>query len=162
MKPTEENPWPPLITSTKVPWHLRARDWVLTSLAWFALLYMLRPGWLIAFDYFGIHPLLPLPRGAPPDWKALWQHFYVAVYATVFMVLWITIWTLRRVKQIRRIHDPRHSYPLTMEEHARSLGLDPGKVQQWRQFKISTVQFTGADMHQIADVQSGDALGKAP
>jgi poly-beta-1,6-N-acetyl-D-glucosamine biosynthesis protein PgaD len=162
MKPTDDRPWPPLITSVKVPWHLRARDWILTFVAWFALLYMLRPGWLIVFDYYGIRPLFPLPRGAPPDWKALWLHFYVAVYASIFLVLWIVIWTVRRLNQIKRIYDPRQVHPLTVEEHARSLGLDPEKVKQWRQFKVATVQFTGDDMHQIADVQSGDTLGKGP
>jgi poly-beta-1,6-N-acetyl-D-glucosamine biosynthesis protein PgaD len=161
MKPTNDHPWPPLITNVKIPWYVRARDWAFTLFAWAAMGTLLRRGiWMIQ-DYF-TYPFFRLNHYTAPNWVKLWNHFYIAVYASIFMVLWIVIWTLRRVKQIRRVHDPRHAHPLTMEEHARSLGLDPEKVKKWRQFKVATVQFTGADLHQIADVQSGNTLGKEP
>ncbi len=168
MKPTDDLPWPPIITSTKVPWYVHARDWILTLLAWAVLFAMLGRGLVIFYDYLTTplskaihHPLFI--KYTAPEWKSLWQHFFITVYASAFMVLWIAFWTVRRIKQVRRTYDPRHPPPLlSVEEHAHSLGLDPKRVSEWREFKVATVQFTGEDRHQIAGVQPGDTLDKGP
>lgn len=165
MKPTDDLPWPPLITAAKVPWYVHARDWILTLFAWAVLLAMLGRGLVLTLVYFS-YPVSKAIHQTPfftytrLEWKTLWQHFYITIYASAFMVLWIVLWTLRRIKQVRRTYDPRHVPKLTLEEHAGSLGLDPNVVNEWRKLKVATVQFKGEDRRQIADVESGDTLQK--
>ena len=42
--------------------------------------------------------------------------------------------------------------PLSLEEHAASLGLDPREIERWRQWRIVTVHFDG---NRIATAQPG-------
>jgi poly-beta-1,6-N-acetyl-D-glucosamine biosynthesis protein PgaD len=165
MKSIDDLPWPPIITAAKVPWYVHARDWILTLFAWAVLLAMLGRGLVFFIDYFSDpasqtthRPLFV--RYTAPEWKSLWEHFFITLYASAFMVLWIVVWTFRRLKQVQRTCDSRPTHDLSLEEHAGSLGLDPERVSEWRKLKVATVRFKGEDLRQIADVESGDTLEK--
>lgn len=128
---------------------------------------MLGRGLVFFFDYFGfpvpqtINRLLSI-RYTSPEWESLWRRFYIAVYSTAFMVLWIVAWTFRRLKQVQRTRDSRPTHDLSLKEHAGSLSLNPQRVSEWRKLKVATVRFEGKDLRQIANVEPGDTLGKAP
>ena len=149
MKPALDHPWPPLIRSAQVPWFIRARDWSLTLLAWFALAFSLRLGFLFLWDYFS-YPVFELTRMKSPDWAGAWQRFSPFLYMIFAVVIWIVAWGVGRRAQLRQTFDRRVVPPLSLEEHATSLGLDPREIERWRQWRIVTVHFNG---YQIATAQ---------
>ena len=151
MKPMSDHSWPPLIHSTQVPWFVRARDWFLTLLAWLALAFSLRLGLLFLWDYFS-HPIFELTRMKTPDWNAAWQHLSPFLYMILAVLLWIIAWGVGRRAQLRQTFDRRVTPPLSLEEHATSLGLDPHEIERWRQWRIVTVHFEG---NRIATAQPG-------
>lgn len=152
MKQASDHPWPPLIRSAQVPWFIRARDWSLTLLAWIALAFSLRLGLLFLWDYFS-HPIFELTRMKGHDWGGAWQRLSPFVYMILAVVIWIIAWGVGRRAQLRQTFDRRVTPPLSLEEHATSLGLDPREVERWRQWRIATVHFEG---NRIATAQSGD------
>ncbi len=151
MKPALDHPWPPLIRSAQVPWFVRARDWTLTLLAWIALAFSLRLGLLFLWDYFS-YPVFELTRMKSPDWSAAWQRLSPFVYMILAVVIWIVAWGVGRRAQLRQTFDRRVTPPLSLEEHATSLGLDPREIERWREWRIVTVHFEG---NRIATAQQG-------
>lgn len=142
MKSLPDHPWPPLIFRAQVPWFIRARDWILTLLAWLALAYALRLGLLLLWDYFS-YPVFQLTRIQAPDWGLVWGRLSPFLYMILAVVAWIIAWGVYRRPQLRQNTDPRVTPSLSVEEHAGSLGLDPGEVAEWRRRRIVTVDFKG-------------------
>jgi poly-beta-1,6-N-acetyl-D-glucosamine biosynthesis protein PgaD len=147
--------WPPLIRSAQVPWFIRARDWFLTLLAWIALAFSLRLGLLFLWDYFS-YPIFELTRMKAPDWNGALERLSPFLYMILGVVLWIVAWGVGRRAQLRRTFDRRVTPPLSLEEHATSLGLDPQEIERWRQWRVVTVHFEG---NRIATAQPGGRDG---
>lgn len=156
MKPASDHPWPPLIRSAQVPWFIRARDWSLTLLAWFALAFSLRLGFLFLWDYLS-YPVFELTRMKSPDWGGAWERLSPFLYMILAVVIWIVAWGVGRRAQLRQTFDRRVTPPLSLEEHATSLGLDSREIERWRQWRIVTVHFD-AD-HQIASAEGKPCSG---
>ena len=151
MKRPTDNPWPPLISSAQVPRFVRVRDWVLTFLAWLALAFFLRLGFLLLWDYFS-YPIFALTRMKAPDWSLVWERLSPFVYMILGVVAWIIAWGVGRRAQLRQTFDRRVMPPLSLEEHAASLGLDSGEIERWRQWRVVTVHFEG---NRISTAQPG-------
>jgi hypothetical protein len=151
MKRALHQPWPPLIKSGQVPWIIRVRDYLFTVLAWLALGFSLRLGLLLLWDYFS-HPIFELTRMKAPDWGLIWASLSAFAFLILGAAIWITAWGIGRRPQLRQVFDARVTPSLSLEEHAASLGLDPREVEQWRQWPIVTVHFTG---DRIAEAQQG-------
>ncbi|HSI14865.1 MAG TPA: PgaD family protein [Chthoniobacter sp.] len=151
MKPPSKHRWPPLITHAEVPWYIRARNGFLTLLAWLTMAYMLRLAIVVLWDYLS-HPIFELTHAKEHNWALAWQRLSLFVYAILALVIWITVWGVKRRKVLRRNFDPRVTPSLPLEEHAASLGLDPREVERWRQWRSVTVQFEG---HRIVGARPG-------
>ena len=152
MKREPENSWPPLISSAQVPRFVRVRDWVMTLLAWVALAFFLRLGFLLLWDYFS-SPIFELTRTKAPDWGFVWDRLSLFIYLIFGVVIWIIAWGVGRRAQLRQTFDRRVMPPLSLEEHATSLGLDPREIERWRECRIVTVHFEG---NRIATAQPED------
>ena len=87
----------------------------------------------------------------------MWERLSPFIYMILAVVTWIVVWGIKRRSQLRRTSDPRQlTSPLTLEEHAASLGLDPNDVERWRASRIVTVEF---NLDRISAVEAG-SLGR--
>ena len=123
MKQVLEHSWPPLIRSAQVPWFIRARDWILTILAWIALAFSLRLGLLFLWDYFS-DPIFELTRMKAPDWSGAWQRLSPFLYMILAVVIWIVVWGVGRRAQL--LQDLRPDLEQAAEE---GVGPGPGGAQ---------------------------------
>ena len=151
MKPFSPIPWPPLITAAKLPWFVRARDFLMTCLAWIAMAWLLRLALFMIWDYFS-DPIFELTRTQAPDWELLWHHFSTFVYLVLSLVIWIVSIGLIRRTQLCQIYDSKTPPVLSLDEHAARFDLEPAQVEQWRQWRITTVFF---DEDRIAEARPG-------
>ena len=158
MKTPPNRLWPPLVTNALVPRHIRVRDLLLTFLAWFCLLFFMRFGVLLLWDFL-CYPVFELTHHQSPNWSLLWERLSTFVLLVIAVVFWIIGWAVKRRPQLRRQFDPRIAPILSLQEHATSLGLDPAEVERWRQERIVTVEFknhriTAAHPHRLEHPKS--------
>ncbi len=139
-----------------MPWSTRARDWVITLLAWLVLAFLLRLGFLLLWDYFS-YPIFELTRMKALDWQLIWDRLSPFLYVILGLVTWIIAWGVGRRAQLRQTFDRRVVPPLSLGEHAASLALDSREIERWRQWRIVTVHFEG---NRIATAQAGGREGK--
>ncbi len=93
-------PWPPLVTADKVPLRIRARDFLLTLLAWAAFCWMMMDALQLTFDWLR-PPFGQLTFLDAPDWDALWKALRPFVQLTGLLVVWISFWAVYRRKTLR-------------------------------------------------------------
>ena len=103
------------------------------------------------WDYFS-DPIFELTRTQAPDWELLWHHFSTFVYLVLSLVIWIVSIGLIRRTQLCQIYDSKTPPVLSLDEHAARFDLEPAQVEQWRQWRITTVFF---DEDRIAEARPG-------
>jgi len=110
--------WPPLIPRSRAPWPLRWRDTVLTLIAWFVLIWVLRDALLTLVA--GISPdaaarttawlehrLSPLlGHLVPMAPAAFWGDFNDFLYAACVFVVWLTAWGWLNRRTLQRQPPP--------------------------------------------------------
>jgi len=82
--------WPPIVRSTQLSLFIRARDVILTLMAWALLIYFTRDLWTLIYGYLR-DTLLSLDPSNEVDWMNIWRRIAPFIFAALLLVLWIVI-----------------------------------------------------------------------
>ena len=147
--------WPPLIQGTRLsPW-LRARDIVLTALAWVQLGYLMRETLHLVHDYLR-YPIFEFTSASPPDWAELWGRLRPFAGFVAALVLWLLFWSLVRGRQMRATAPMPQPALLALASHAAGFGLDEAALAGWREARILLVHFDAKGRVSHAEAMSVD------
>ena len=127
---------PPIIR-TRVPAWMRVRDVLLTLGAWLFIIYFLREGLYLAYDYFRA-PFFELTTATAPDWGEIWGRLRGFILVAAALVAWITFWALDSRARLQATHSPQPP-PLADCSHAASVGLSEAELATWRVAKVQIV-----------------------
>jgi len=153
--------WPPVIARARAPWPLRARDALLTLLAWFVLLWVLRDALLTLLA--GISPetaartadwlehrLSPLlGHLVPVAPSAFWLELSDFLVVAALFVAWLAVWGWLNRKQLQRQPPAAgasdHASPAALPPHEQfaAAGLDQ-QAPLWQQTRRLHVEFDDA------------------
>lgn len=134
--------WPPLILGARLsPW-LRARDFVLTALAWVLLGYLMRETLHLMHDYLR-YPIFEFTSASPPDWTELWGRLRPFAGFVAALILWLLFWALVRSRSMRTTAPATQPAPLALATHAAEFGLDEATLAGWREARILVVHVDG-------------------
>ncbi|MFZ4478973.1 MAG: hypothetical protein ACOYNZ_03655 [Rhodoferax sp.] len=138
MKP-DSLTWPPLVKADKVPAGIRARDFLLTLLAWAAFCWMMMDAIQLAFDWLR-PPFGRLTFLDAPDWSALWRPLRPFVQLTGLLVAWISFWAVYRRNTLR----PQQTIPeapvaLDPELLCARYAVSVSQLLRWQQTRCVTV-----------------------
>lgn len=155
MKREQPLNWPPVIRYTRAPWYVRARDVLITIVAWAVIVYLVWDGLVLVFDFFR-YPIFQLTKTAPPDWVRMWDSLDFFLVIAAGHMAWIVLWGFIRRRRLGRAARVTPPPPLALEEHAATFGLQPSEIEQWRQMKTAVVEF---DSHsRITGILQSDGL----
>lgn len=140
--------WPPIIENAYLPWWARARDIVMTLLAWSLLVWLLRGLFIVwiyaALDVLGIeHPTGPWPTGK------LMRDTVPFLVLVALLIVWLVLFLVVRWQLLT---DTRAAAsqpgPLPDEEQTRAFGISPAVRNELQQSRIVTVSMDGG-MHDL-------------
>ncbi len=143
MSPRGARPWPPLVGVERVPALVRARDIVLTLLAWGVLVWLLSDSIALAWDWLRA-PMFTLTDVAPPDWARLGAELRPFALFSAALVGWLVFWALVRRRRIRAMPPSPQPPALPAAEEAGALGLDAADLAQCRTWRSVVVEFDEA------------------
>lgn len=131
--------WPPLIYGHSIPWYVRVRDMILTALAWFVMIWMLRYFIHLCWDYIS-YPVLKMMDVESPEWLTLWLRIlpYLLLSAMLITSVWIYGFLHRRMLRNKKPRAQPEALPLS--EHAATVGVDSSTITTWRSWPVITIQ----------------------
>ena len=150
--------WPPIIKSRKIPLLMRARDLILTMLAWALLMYFMRDLWLLLYEY-AEDLILKIDTAHLVDWISIWRRIAPFFYVALLLVIWIVvIGSLRRraIRSTGLIHGKnslrtvQQQFPMkqiNLGVLAKRFGVDQSQLEQWQSMRtvdVSVDDETGA------------------
>ena len=166
--------WPPVIPRTRAPWPLRVRDALLTLIAWFLLLWVLRDALLSLVA--GVSPeaaartaawlenrLSPMLGHLVPVAPAVfWRELDDFLYAALAFVAWLVMWGWLNREQLQRQPpalgaphgDNVSPSPLATSEQFATNGAQP-LASLWQQARRLRVQCD--DFGRVLHVRVDDA-----
>jgi poly-beta-1,6-N-acetyl-D-glucosamine biosynthesis protein PgaD len=134
-------PWPPVLEGQRLPWLIRLRDLVLTGMAWWALLWLLRD-WLDLLSTQVLGGLLP------PGWEKgkvdlplLMSRLRFFLLIAAVIIGWLLLRALRDLNRIRAAGLVPQPPPLPLEEQAQRFDLNPETAAEARRHKVMNVWF---------------------
>jgi len=133
-------PWPPIIAFSRATRFVRFRDTLLTAAAWARLLYLMRDGLRLIFDYFS-YPIFQLTHPHSAEWLAVWDRMSTFLIFSVVAMLWLLLWGLihrRRLQLTAHLAPPPR---LALEQHAADFHLDLAAVERSQEARIAVVNF---------------------
>jgi hypothetical protein len=140
-KPTAD--WPPLIHGSRVPAWARARDVVLTLLAWGVLAWVLRDGLELGIDYLR-PPRFEFTHLSPPNLLELAARLsgFLAFIGALFG--WLAFWAVVRRRRLRLNAAVVQPPPLTLAAQAADFALPADSVAPWREARVLVLHFDAA------------------
>jgi hypothetical protein len=137
LKSTE---WPPLIQGGEVPGWVRLRDVILTLLACWALLWVLRDGVELTIDYLS-PPRFEFTSVSPPNLLELAARLEGFLYFIGALFGWLIFWALARGRRLRWSAPVSQPQPLTLAAQSADFGLVADTVAPWRDARVLVVHF---------------------
>jgi poly-beta-1,6-N-acetyl-D-glucosamine biosynthesis protein PgaD len=133
--------WPPLICASKVPFWIRARDLILTLLAWILMFYLLRGVAVTILEWMRNEPVLFMARYFESLQEFWFQLRPFARFAAVLMI-WIGLWTLWRYRIFAGTQKFAAQPPdLDLESHSRSRNVPVPILEAWQDQKVVKIDF---------------------
>jgi poly-beta-1,6-N-acetyl-D-glucosamine biosynthesis protein PgaD len=133
--------WPPLIRAERVPWWVRARDFLLTLAAWALLAWWMEHAITLIWDWVSF-PIFELTHHVAPDWGRIWTVLSPFFAIVALLAAWLLYWSAQRRRILAQRHDAAQPEPLALEVHAADFGLAASDVSALRDPRIATVRFT--------------------
>ncbi len=133
--------WPPLICTADVPFWVRARDTILTILAWLVMAYLLRGVALTIVEWTRHEPVLFMSRYFESI-HIFWLQLRPFARIAAIMMVWLLFWTFRRRRILTGTQKAEKQPPeLDLVTHARARNLPPPLLEKWRTEKIVKINF---------------------
>ena len=130
--------WPPVIRSGHAPGWTRARDVLLTVLAWMLLAWWFRGAIALVADYL-THPMFELTM-PEPDWDRIWRRLSPYLAVTALFSAWLLFFAAYRGPVLsRQIATEAQPEPLPLGQHAERYGLGAADVEALRELRVATV-----------------------
>jgi hypothetical protein len=151
-------PWPPLVRAAKVPLLVKARDLLLTLIAWGVLMYFMRDLWILLYE-FTVDFFLKIDTSNLVDWLKIWSRIAPFFYVAALLVLWIVvIGSLRRrairstglihgKNSLRTVHQQFPLKQIDIALLAERFGVEKSQLEQWQKMRtvdVSVDDATGA------------------
>jgi hypothetical protein len=132
--------WPPLIHGADVPAWVRARDVVLTLLAWAALAWALREGLELTIDYLS-PPRFEFTNLSPPNLLELVSRLAGFLYFIAALFGWLIFWAVARGRRLRLTAPAVQPPGLTLSAHSADFELAADAIAPWRDARVLVVHF---------------------
>lgn len=151
-------PWPPLVRAAKVPFLVKARDLLLTLIAWGVLIYFMRDLWILLYE-FTVDFFLKIDTSNLVDWIKIWSRIAPFFYVALLLVIWIVvIGSLRRrairstgmihgKNSLRTVHQQFPMKQIDLALLAGRFGVDKAQIEEWQKMRavdVSVDDATGA------------------
>jgi len=124
----------------EVPLLMSLRDVLLTLVAWAIIAYFLRKALYLGYDYLR-YPYFQLVNAKAPNWPLIWRDLRKFVVFAVCMVVWLTFWAIYWRKKLKTSSMVPQPDPLSLREHAESIGLTEAQLVQCKSYITTTVFF---------------------
>lgn len=138
--PRAIQPWPPVITGSRLRRWMVFRDVVLTILAWILLGWLLRDVIFLIYDFLR-HPIFELTTAQPPDLHMLWGRLQYFIILSASLVAALSLWAFVNRDRLAAATKYDQPSPLTIAEQSWRFGVAESAVEEARDFKIANVNF---------------------
>jgi hypothetical protein len=143
------------VRAAKVPFLVKARDLLLTLIAWGILMYFMRDLWILIYE-FTIDFFLKMDSSNLVDWILVWNRIAPFFYVATLLVIWIVmIGSLRRraIRNTGLIHGKnslrtvQQQFPLKQIDLgllAERFGVEKSQLEQWQEMRTVDVSVDDA------------------